>query len=98
VVIVGGAFDVDPVQRDAFIEGRLDGMRRSRAEEGCLEYTMSADPLDPGRVLLYERWASQEALDAHLSAMAPAAPSETAVAPLAASITIYTVSSERRLV
>jgi hypothetical protein len=44
-------------------------MRTSRAELGCLEYTLSADPTDPGRVMLFERWARQEDLDAHLAAM-----------------------------
>ena len=73
MVIVAGIFEVDPVQRDAFLAGRIDRMHTSRAETGCLEYTFSADPLDPGRVLLFERWARQEDLDAHLAA-SPARP------------------------
>jgi antibiotic biosynthesis monooxygenase len=43
-------------------------MRTSRAEPGCLEYTLSADPTDPRRVMLFERWARQEDLDNHLAA------------------------------
>ncbi len=98
MVIVAGVFTVDPEQREAFLAGRMDRMRTSRAERGCLEYTFSADPLDPGRVLLYERWASQDDLDAHLAA--PAAPSAspgTEVTPTASSITIYDVTGERPL-
>ncbi len=68
MVIVAGTLTVDPEQREAFLAGRMDGMRATRAEPGCLEYTFSADPTDPGRVMLFERWASQKDLDAHLAA------------------------------
>jgi quinol monooxygenase YgiN len=98
VIIVGGTFEVEPHQREEFLAGRHEVMRKSRAEEGCLEYTFSADPLDPGRVLLFERWASQETLDVHLSSLRAAPrPSGTEVAPKAASIMLYEVSGERRL-
>jgi len=37
----------------------------SRAEPGCLDYTVCADPEHPGRVVVFERWAGQEDLVAH---------------------------------
>ena len=67
MIIVSGTFEVDPAQRDAFLAERLDRMRASRAEAGCLDYTFSADPLEPGRVVLFERWEDQASLDAHLA-------------------------------
>jgi quinol monooxygenase YgiN len=67
VVIVSGHFDVDPTRRDEFIADRLEQMRASRAEEGCIVYAFSPDPLDPGRVLLLERWESKDALGVHLA-------------------------------
>jgi quinol monooxygenase YgiN len=98
VVIVAGAFEFDPDQRDEFLAGRLDGMRASRAEPGCLEYTMSADPLDPTRVVLFERWADQASLDTHLAAMQSAPPpGQGGVAPKSLSITVYDVTGERPL-
>ncbi|MFJ5547368.1 putative quinol monooxygenase [Streptomyces sp. NPDC093225] len=36
-----------------------------RAEEGCLQYDMHRVGGDPDGFVLIERWASQEALDAH---------------------------------
>jgi quinol monooxygenase YgiN len=98
VVIVAGIVEVDPEQRDAFLAGRFDRMRTSRAEPGCLEYTFSADPLDPGRVLLYERWARQEDLDAHL-AIPPAPPASpgSEVVARTVSIVIYDIAGERPL-
>ena len=69
MVIVAGTLELDPDQREAFLAGRIDGMRTSRAEPGCLEYTLSADPTDPRRIMLFERWARQEDLDTHLAAL-----------------------------
>src|SRR5271169_5003704 len=37
MLIVVGTLEVDPDQREAFLAGRIDGMRASRAEHGCLE-------------------------------------------------------------
>ena len=68
MVIVGGTFEFDPELRDKFIESRGDMMRTSRGEAGCIEYTFCADPLDPSRVVLFEKWADQASLDAHIAA------------------------------
>jgi quinol monooxygenase YgiN len=102
LVIVGGWFEVDPSERDAFVAQRVDGMRRSRAEPGCIEYVIAADPVDPGRAILFERWESQAHLDAHLAAARQAPPSAAAsdapaVAPSAVSIVVYDVAGERPL-
>jgi quinol monooxygenase YgiN len=98
VIIVSGMFEVDPAQRDQFLAERAEMMRSSRAETGCLEYTFSADPLEPGRVLLFERWESQAALDAHLVRVRAEPTSNAAPVPqLSGSITLYDVSGERSL-
>jgi quinol monooxygenase YgiN len=74
MVIVQGVFRLDPSDVAAFLEGRKAGMAGSRAEAGCLEYAFGVDPLDPGRVILSERWASRADLDAHLAAQRSAPP------------------------
>ena len=99
VVIVSGVFELDPDQREEFLIGRGDLMRNTRTEAGCLEYTFSADPVVPGRVLLFERWASQEDLDTHLTAARAQPPSLGPAIPMkSASITLYDVTGERALV
>ena len=37
----------------------------SRADEGCVDYTVYADLEDHNRFVLYEKWTSSEALDSH---------------------------------
>ena len=103
MVIVGGWFEVDPAERDAFVASRIESIRRSRADHGCIEYVIAADPVDPGRAVLYERWESQADLDAHGARMraeaADAADAATpSVAPTAVSIMVYDVTGERSLV
>lgn len=99
MVIVGGTFEVQGRSREQFLAERFDLMRRSRAEHGCLEYTFSADPIEPHRVLLFERWESQSDLDAHLSGMgAGPKPSSDDVTPTSISLAFYdaTDQSQRR--
>jgi quinol monooxygenase YgiN len=67
MLVVAGTIDVEPAQRQAFLEGRRDAVQASRGEPGCIEYAFSADLLDPGRVRIFERWESAEHLDAHLA-------------------------------
>jgi quinol monooxygenase YgiN len=100
MVIVGGWFEVEPSARDAFVAGRVDGMRRSRAEQGCIEYVLAPDPVDPGRVVLFERWESQADLDRHLAAarQRQATPDDgPTIAPKSVTIRVYDVTGERPL-
>ncbi|MBO0691626.1 MAG: antibiotic biosynthesis monooxygenase [Acidimicrobiaceae bacterium] len=69
MLVVAGSFQVDPARRDEFVESRKEAMATSRGEKGCHEYIFAPDPIDPGRVVLYERWESPEDLAAHLTAM-----------------------------
>ena len=40
----------------------------TRAEAGCMVYELHRDPENAGRFMFYERFSSQEALDAHVAA------------------------------
>jgi quinol monooxygenase YgiN len=94
MLIVAGHFTLDPADRDAFLEGRADAMRETRTEGGNLEYVMSADPIDPTRVVLFERWADQSSFDAHMAAVSKA-PRGTGPAPKGFEVKIYEVAGER---
>ena len=94
MLIIAGTFEVDPARRDEFIAGREAGMRESRAEAGCIDYVMSADPLQPGRVYLFERWESKEHLAPHLARVsAPPPPGDTAVPILSFDVQQYEIAA-----
>jgi quinol monooxygenase YgiN len=95
VLIVAGEFHVDPDRRDEYLAGRHEGMRTSRTEPGCLEYTLSADPIVPGRIVLFERWANQEDLDTHVARFTAAPPDPGPVTPTSMTLTIFDISGER---
>ena len=67
MLVVAGTIDVEPAQRQAFLEGRRDAVRSTLEEPGCIEYAFSADLLDPGRVRIFEQWETGQHLDAHLA-------------------------------
>jgi quinol monooxygenase YgiN len=95
MVIVAGTFTVDPARRAEFLEGRLESIRTSREDRGCLEYTMSADAVDPGVVRLFEMWTSLADLQAHVQRIRSSAPAEGGVPVLASDIKIYAGAEER---
>jgi quinol monooxygenase YgiN len=69
VIIVAGHFVMRPGEREQFIRSYADVMRQARSEPGCLAHALSADPLDAGQVLLFERWETKAALADHLDAL-----------------------------
>ena len=96
-MIVQGVFTVDPADTDKFLEASIPGMVASRAEEGCLEYVMAADPVEPGRIVLSERWESAETLGAHGKGPNVKPPADRP-RPLSASVVMYAVASETKLI
>jgi len=102
MMIVQGVFSVNQYERERFLEASVEGMRSSRQEEGCLEYVLAGDPLDPGRVVLSERWESMAHLEQHLRGQSARRESveqatEPRPTPLHHEITIYEVATSRPL-
>lgn len=64
VVIVSGHLIVEAAARATYLAGCVEVTRMARASEGCLDFHLSADPLDPGRINIFERWTSAEAAEA----------------------------------
>jgi quinol monooxygenase YgiN len=94
MLIVAGVFEVDPERREEFLRSKEHGMRTSRGEPGCHEYAFSADPIDPGRVLLYERWEDRASLAAHISRLrAEPAPEVAPVPAISTEIRQYEIST-----
>jgi quinol monooxygenase YgiN len=55
MVIVAGHITVDPAQRESYLAGSVSVDENARRADGCLEFSVTADLFDPGRVNLFER-------------------------------------------
>ncbi len=64
IVIVAGQLVVAPEQRSAYLAGCVEVVRAARSAEGCLDFAISEDLLDTSRINVFERWASQAAVEA----------------------------------
>ena len=64
MVIVTGHLLVDPDDRAAYLDGCRGIVEAARRADGCLDFAISADLVDPARVNVLERWESQEAVEA----------------------------------
>ena len=64
MIIVSGPIHVDPDQRDAYLAGCRRVIEQAREAPGCLDFHLSADLLDPGRINVFEQWESVDAVDA----------------------------------
>ena len=64
MIIVSGWLRVDEDARGEYLAGCEQVVRLAREAPGCLDFALSADLLDPGRINVYERWESGEAVEA----------------------------------
>jgi quinol monooxygenase YgiN len=63
MVIVAGDITVKPKQRESYLAGCMSVVEQARRAAGCLDFAITADLIDPGRVNLFERWESQAAVE-----------------------------------
>ncbi|NAZ77095.1 antibiotic biosynthesis monooxygenase [Kineococcus sp. T13] len=92
MIIVAGHLIVDPADRGAFLAGCEEVVRRARATEGCLDFSIAADVVQDDRGDVFERWVSQAALRAFRGS--GLGPEQTAVIR-AASVLEHDVWGER---
>ena len=66
MIVIAGTFDVDPSDRDAFLEAAKAVMVETLKEDGCHAYSFTPDVTDPSVVRLFERWESEDHLTPHM--------------------------------
>ena len=64
MIIVAGYLTVKPTDRDTYLDGCVDVVRLARAADGCLDFSIAPDLLEPGRINVYERWSDAVTLAA----------------------------------
>lgn len=64
MIIVSGKIYVDAGDRDRYLDERREVIDLARDAPGCLDFHVSADPVEPGRINVYEQWESVAAVEA----------------------------------
>jgi quinol monooxygenase YgiN len=64
MIIVSGQLHVDPAQRDAYVAANREVIEMARVAPGCIDFHVTADPLEPGRINVFEQWESVEDVEA----------------------------------
>ena len=94
MIIVAGHLTVEPEQRESYLASCVSVVEQARGTAGCLDFSIGADLIDPGRINIFERWESQAAVEAFRGG----GPSdEQGAAMLSASVAEYDVADERPL-
>lgn len=58
---------IKPEKVDAFISAAQGLIEKSRAEAGCVSYSLYQDPKDKTKFLFFEEWKNQTAVDVHFA-------------------------------
>lgn len=94
MVIVAGHIYVDPERRDAYLADCMSVVEQARRAPGCLDFAITADLVEPGRVVILERWETRGAVEAFRGS----GPSDQqSAAMLSASVAEYDVANMRSL-
>lgn len=64
-ILIWAQMDLPPEHAHRIIDEARPLIDAALEEPGCEAYTWSHDPFTPGRVNVFERWTSEEALAAH---------------------------------
>ena len=64
MIIIAGHTLTEADRRDAAIQAFSKMLERARMYDGCLDLSISADPLDAERINVFELWRDQESLNA----------------------------------
>lgn len=60
--IIAGSLILEPSDRAAFLAANSDVVGQAREANGCLDFVQAADPIDPARINIFERWDTEENL------------------------------------
>ncbi|MEP7115772.1 MAG: antibiotic biosynthesis monooxygenase family protein [Ilumatobacteraceae bacterium] len=62
MIIVAGWLRVVPESRESYLETCRAVIAAARSAGGCIDFHLSADAIDPGRINVFEQWESVDAV------------------------------------
>jgi quinol monooxygenase YgiN len=94
MIIVAGHLIVDPNARAAYLADCATVVEHARRAGGCLDFSLSADLLDPRRINIFERWEKRADVEA-FRGTGPTSAQQSAIAD--AEIAEYEVALGRQI-
>lgn len=71
MIIVAGHLRVAASDRDAYLAAVAGVAVQARSFAGCRDFVQAADPIDPERINIFERWDDDESLMAFRTSGGP---------------------------
>ena len=62
MIIVAGHLTVSSSERNSYVETSTGVVHAAREAPGCLDFSITADTVDPERIWIFERWESEQQL------------------------------------
>jgi quinol monooxygenase YgiN len=94
VIIVAGFLVVHPNERERYLQDCIAVIEAARATDGCVDFHLSADPIEPGRINVFEQWESVQAVETFRGS-GPSAGQQTAI--LGATVTQHEIATSSSL-
>ena len=94
MIIVAGKIYVQPSDREAYLEESARTIELARAAHGCLDFHLAADPIEPGRINVFEQWSTAADVEAFRGS---GPPDDQTAAVLDAAVFQHDVASSERL-
>ncbi len=63
MIIVAGSITVHPDHRASYLDDCIEVIRAARSTDGCIDFHLAADPIEPGRINVFEQWDSIAAVE-----------------------------------
>jgi len=92
MIIIAGHLRVAAAERDQYLTAVADVAVLARRAPGCFDFVQSADPIDPERINIYERWDNDEVLMAFRTASDDGTEPSATPAVLSADVAKYRIS------
>ena len=94
MIIVAGWIRVAPEDRAQYLAGCREVVAAARRTPGCIDFAISPDLIDDGRIDVFEQWESVEAVETFRGS-GPSDDQQTAI--LDAAVTQHTVTDSASL-
>ena len=93
MIIIAGTLTLAAEDRERYLAAVADVAPAARRAPGCLDFVQAADPVDPERIVVFERWESDEDVERFRTSGAPDAPEVGTPALRAADVHRYRIAS-----